>query len=80
MNELVHLGNPLVVLLQAHNLPIKEFLLLVSHLEVRLQALNISAKLLILICQLHVEVLLEVQVSLHICDFTVPEVELISLL
>ena len=46
----------------------------------RLQALNISAKLLILICKLHVEVLLEVQVSLHICDLTVPEVELISLL
>ena len=80
MNELVHFCNPLVILLQAHNLPLKEFLLLVSHLKVCLQALNIRTKLLVLICKLHVEVLLEVQVTLHICDFTVPEVELIPLL
>ena len=80
MNELVHSSDSLVIFLQAHNLLIEELLLLVTHLEVRLQALNISTELLILICKLHVEVLLEVQVTLHICDFTVPEVELISLL
>lgn len=45
-----------------------------------LQALDVLAQRLVLICQLHVEVLLEVQVTLHVRHFAVPEVELASLL
>ena len=60
LNQLVHLSNPLVVLLQASDLLIEQVVLFVTHLKVLLQALNISAELLVLICQLHVEILLEV--------------------
>ena len=46
----------------------------------RLEALNISAQVLVLIGQLRVEVLREIQVTLHVIHFAIPEVQLVPLL
>jgi len=80
MHQLVHLGNSLVVLLKTANLSVQKTVLLVAHIEVLLQALHVFTKLLIFIGNLHVEILLEVQVTLHVSNFSVPKVELASLL
>ena len=55
-------------------------MLLIAHVEVRFEAFNISAELLVFVSELHVEVLLEVQVSLHVGHLAVPEVQFVSLL
>lgn len=55
-------------------------MLLVTHLEVLLETLNISAQVLVLVSQFGIEILLEVQVTLHVIYFAVPEVQFVSLL
>ena len=80
LNELVHLGNSFVIFLQANYLLVEDVMLLVTHLKVLFEAVDIDTQLLVLICKLHVEVLLEVQVTLHVRHLSIPEVELASLL
>lgn len=55
-------------------------MLLVTHLEMLLEAFDISAQALVLVSQLGIEILLEVQVTLHVVHFAVPEVQFVSLL
>jgi hypothetical protein len=80
MHQLVHLGNSLVVFLETTDLSVQKTVLLVAHIEMLLQALHVFTKLLIFISNLHVEILLEVQVALHVSNFSVPEVKLTPLL
>lgn len=80
LNKLVHLGHALVILLESIDLLVEEGMLFVTHLKVLFEAVDIDAQLLILISKLHVEVLLEVQITLHIGDLAVPKVQLTSLL
>ena len=55
-------------------------MLLITHLKVLPKALDIGTKRLILFSKLFVEILLEVQVSLHVCHLAIPVVELATLL
>lgn len=80
LNQLVHLGNPFVIFLKAAYLAVEQTVLFVAHLKVLLEAFDIRAQILVLVGQLRVEVLLEVQVTLHVVHFAVPEVQLVSLL
>ena len=80
LNQLVHLGNPFVIFFEAANLAFEQTVLFVAHLKMLLQAFDICAQILVLVGQLRVEVLLEVQVTLHVVHFAVPEVQLVSLL
>ena len=80
LNELVHLGDALIVLFESSNLPIKQRMLFIAHLQVLLQAFDIAAESLVLLRQLLVEVILEVQISLHVRDLAIPVVELTALL
>ena len=80
LNQLVHLGNPFVIFLKAANLAVEQTVLFVAHLKMLLQAFDIRAQILVLVGQLRVEALLEVQVTLHVVHFAVPEVQLVSLL
>ena len=80
LNKLEHLSDAVVVLLQAADLLVQDGVLLVSHLEVLLQTLNVLLERMVLIGELRVEVLMEIQVALHVRHFTVPEVELTTLL
>ena len=45
-----------------------------------LEALNIRSQVLVFLSELGVEVLLEVQVTLHVVNLAIPEVELVPLL
>ena len=80
LNQLVHLGNPFVIFLKAAYLAVEQTVLFVAHLKMLLQAFDVGAQILVLVGQLRVEVLLEVQVTLHVVHFAVPEVQLVSLL
>ena len=80
LHQLVHLGDSLVVLLKTSNLSVQKTVLFVAHFQVFLQALHIRPKLLVFICNLYIEVLLEVQVTFHVRDLSVPEIELTPLL
>ena len=80
LNELVHLCDPLIVFLEATYLTLEQTLLLVSEVEMLLEAFNVGAQRLVFISQFSVEVLLEVHVTTHVRNFSVPEVELSSLL
>ena len=62
------------------DLAIEKIVFLVPHLEVLLETFDISAQVLVFVCQLRVEVLLEVQVTLHVIYFSIPKVEFVSLL
>lgn len=55
-------------------------MLFVAKVEVLLEAFDIGPQLLVLISQFRIELLLEVHVTLHVCHFSVPEVELVPLL
>ena len=55
-------------------------MLFVAHLEMLLQAFDIRAQILVLLSKFRIKVLLEVQVTLHVVYFAVPEVQLVSLL
>ena len=80
LNQLVHLGNPFVIFFKAAYLAFEQTVLFVAHLKMLLQAFDVGAQILVLVGQLRVEVLLEVQVTLHVVHFAVPEVQLASLL
>ena len=80
LDEFVHLGDAFVVFMQASDLAVQQVVLFVPHLKVLLQAVDIGAQRLVLISKLSVEILLEVQVTLHVCHFSIPKVELTSLL
>jgi len=79
LHKLEHLGDPFVVFLEAANLLVQDSMFFVSHLEVLGEALDVSLKSMVLISQLRVEILMEVEVTLHVRHFTVPEVELATL-
>ena len=55
-------------------------MLLLFDLEMPAETLNVSLQRLVLVSQLRVEILMEVQVTLHISYLAVPEVELAALL
>jgi len=55
-------------------------MLFVTKFEVLFQAFNITSKALVFFGQLCAEVLLEVQVTLHVVDLAIPEVKLVALL
>lgn len=59
---------------------IKQAVLLVPEVKMFLETFDIGTERLVLIGKLGVEILLEVQVTSHICNFSVPKVELTSLL
>lgn len=80
LHKLVHLCNPFVVFLKTCNLPVQQIVLFVAHLEVFLEAVHVCAERTILLSKLRVEVLLEVEVSLHVGHFAVPKIEFASLL
>ena len=80
LNELVHFRDPFVVFLEGANLAIEQAVLLVAHLEVLLEALDVGAQVLVLLRQLPIEALLKVQVTLHVIHFPIPKVQLVSLL
>jgi len=80
LDQLVHLGHPFIVFVEACDLAVQKIVLLVSHLEVGFEAVDVGAERSVLVSKLHIEILLEVQITLHVGYFSVPEVKLTTLL
>lgn len=80
LDQLVHLGHPFIVFVEACDLAVQQVVLLVSHFEVGFEAVDVGAKGSVLVCKLHIEILLEVKITLHVGHFSVPEVKLAALL
>ena len=66
--------------MKASDLSGQQVLLFVLQFKVLLQIVNVRLELPILLTKSSVELLLEIQISPHICHFSVPEVELVTLM